>query len=344
TIVYWTTTGGSAPRGFGVGDEGVQDIVRPADAGTACVGCHASTPDGAFVGFSASPQAGNGDPATFGLRTVDGNATAPTFLSAAAQTLMARQNQELPVFSAAHWQAGDRVGLTMYPVGGRFEITWTDLEAPNTDEGTGWGVLARTGDAGEAGYASFAHTDDRVLYVSAPDVRSGVTVDSGDLATIPYAARAGGASTPIPGASTPEWNEYYPTFSPDDRYVAFNRVADGATSYNDAAAEVFVIPGAGGTPLRLDANDPPQCAGVTSPGVTNSWPKWAPEVGTSGSRRFYWLTFSSTRIGGRPQLFITPVVDDGEAVRTYPALYLWNQPADENNHTPAWDVFDILVD
>ena len=58
-----------------VGDEGVQDIVRPADAGTACVGCHASTPDGAFVGFSASPQAGNGDPATFGLRTVDGNAT-----------------------------------------------------------------------------------------------------------------------------------------------------------------------------------------------------------------------------------------------------------------------------
>ena len=98
------------------------------------------------------------------------------------------------------------------------------------------------------------------------------------------------------------------------------------------------------TPLRLDANDPPQCAGVTSPGVTNSWPKWAPEVGTSGSRRFYWLTFSSTRTGGRPQLFITPVVDDGEAVRTYPALYLWNQPADENNHTPAWDVFDIPVD
>ncbi|MCA9678051.1 MAG: hypothetical protein KC464_23700, partial [Myxococcales bacterium] len=47
TIVYWTTIGGSALRGFRVGDEGVQDIVRPADAGTACVGCHASTPDGA---------------------------------------------------------------------------------------------------------------------------------------------------------------------------------------------------------------------------------------------------------------------------------------------------------
>ena len=25
------------------------------------------------------------------------------------------------------------------------------------------------------------------------------------------------------------------------------------------------------------------------------------------------------------------------------ALYLWNQPATENNHTPAWDNFDIGV-
>ena len=24
-------------------------------------------------------------------------------------------------------------------------------------------------------------------------------------------------------------------------------------------------------------------------------------------------------------------------LQSYPALYLWNQPADESNHTPSWD-------
>ena len=44
---------------------------------------------------------------------------------------------------------------------------------------------------------------------------------------------------------------------------------------------------------------------------------------------------------GNPQLYITGVVVDGTTVQTYGALYLWNQPADENNHTPAWDFFMI---
>ncbi len=64
------------------------------------------------------------------------------------------------------------------------------------------------------------------------------------------------------------------------------------------------------------------------------------------NRTFYWLTFSSTRSEkGNPQLYVTAiVVTRGEALQqisTYGALYLWNQPADENNHTPAWDNFQI---
>jgi len=344
-IVYWTTTGGSAFRGFHVGDETVQDILRPSDASTACVGCHSSTPDGTFVGFSASPNAGNGDPTQLGLRSADGTATEPPFLTTSARTLMARQNQEQPVFSKLHWHAGDHVGVTMFPIAGRFQIMWTDLEATATTEGTGWGVFARTGDDDQAAYASFAHTSDTLLYVSAPEVRSGVTVEHGDLATIPYGARAGGTSTPVDGAATSEWNEYYPTMSPDDRLIAFNRTVNGVTSYNAATAEVFALPAAGGTPVRLDANDPPACSGRVSPGVTNSWPKWAPAVASNGGRRFYWLTFSSTRgPASNPQLYITPVVEEGGTLRTYPALYLWNQPASENNHTPAWDDFNIPVD
>lgn len=345
-IVYWTTTGGSALRGFHVGDETVRDIVRPQNAGSGvlCVGCHSSTPGGEFVGFSASPVSNNGDPTRLGLRSADGTGGEPTFISTAARTLMDRQNQEQPAFSKLHWQAGDRVAVTMFPVAGRFEITWTDLETASAAQDVGWGIVTRGGDTGAAAYASFFHQIDRLLYVSAPTVTSGVTTTQGNLATVPWGNRAGGTATPLAGADTAQWNEYYPTVSPDDRWVAYNRVADGTSSYNAAAAEVFVVPAAGGTPQRLLANDPPTCSGRTSPGVTNSWPKWAPAVTDVGPRRFYWLTFSSTRgPQGNPQLYVTPVVESGGTLQTYPSLYLWNQPPTENNHTPAWDDFDIVI-
>jgi len=34
------------------------------------------------------------------------------------------------------------------------------------------------------------------------------------------------------------------------------------------------------------------------------------------------------------------VVENGQPT-SYSSIYLWNQPEVENNHTPAWDVFDI---
>ena len=104
------------------------------------------------------------------------------------------------------------------------------------------------------------------------------------------------------------------------------------------------MPSDGGVATRLSANDPDQCASVTSPGLTNSWPKWSPEATTFGGKTYYWLTFSSTRgAGGKPQLYVSPVVVEGGVPTTYPALYLWNQPVDEANHTPAWDVFEITI-
>ncbi|HZI38099.1 MAG TPA: hypothetical protein VFF24_07315, partial [Acidimicrobiia bacterium] len=104
----------------------------------------------------------------------------------------------------------------------------------------------RAGDTGAAAYASFFHESDRLLYVSAPSVSSGVTVTQGNLATIPYNDRAGGTSAPVAGADTAAYNEYYPTISPDDRLIAYNRVNNGVSSYNAATAEVFVISAAGG--------------------------------------------------------------------------------------------------
>ena len=102
--------------------------------------------------------------------------------------------------------------------------------------------------------------------------------------------------------------------------------------------------GAGGTAVRLAANDAAACqTTLVSPGLTNDWPKWSPQATTANGKTYYWLTFSSKRIGTvNAQLYVTGLVVDGAGTLTsYPALYLWNQPAAEGNHTPSWDDFTI---
>lgn len=332
-IVYWTSTpGGILLRGFRIGDETLKDIIAPADAGANCVGCHAATPDGAYVGFSA----GEGGGAGLNLLSSDGQHLTPSYISSSAQTLMARPNQDAPSFSPLHWTSGDRVALTMY----QNNIIWTDLEAASAAQGAGWGVVARNGESTNAASASFAHTSDSVVYVSTPDaVSTGTTVTHGDIHIVPFNHRAGG--TPVTLVATAD-NEYYPAFSPDDRLVVFDRVPSSMSSYNNAQAELYVVR-ADGTqaPVRIAANDPASCTGRSSPGVTNSWPQWSPDAGTNGGRRFYWLTFSSTRGGGATQIYVAPVVDDGTTLITYPALYPWNQTATDAGHTPAWGNFAI---
>jgi hypothetical protein len=244
-----------------------------------------------------------------------------------------------------HFSPGDRVALTMMFGNNASEIAWTNLEATGQVQGTDWGTLARTGDSGQAMLPQFDHSGTRVIYSSsASGVFLTTSISDGDVYTVPYNNRQGGQATPLAGASDPTFNEYYPTFSPDDRLVVFDRVPHGQTSYNDPAAELFVVSANGGTATRLAANDPVQCAGKTSPGLTNSWPKWAPEVAQANGNTYYWLTFSSTRgQGGNPQLYISSVIVDANGqAHTSPALYLWNQPGTENNHTPAWDVFNIV--
>lgn len=346
TIVYWTTSGGSSLKGFTVGDESVVLALAPAQVQmpttggqVTCVGCHTATPDGLFASYVAQSPWSNGL-ASIEQMTV-GNR--PPFLGAGAETFLATSdNLGIHTYSVGHWADGDRTMVT--PSGsGASDLIWVDLEASVPTQGTAWDVIARTGDAFGAGAPTWSHDGNTIVYVSTDSEVTG-RLDAGhaDLYAVPYNNRAGGAATPIPGAAEAALSEYYPAFSPDDSLVAFNRIPDGQNMYNAANAEVFVIPTPGGTPTRLAANDPPACTGKSSPGITNSWPKWSPEAQIAGGRTFYWIIFSSTRgEAGNPQLYVTGVVVEGSVVTTYPALYLWNQPAAENNHTPAWDAFEI---
>jgi len=350
TIAYWTTGGGSsvAFKGFRVGDETVQQILTPNQANAGCVGCHTSTPDGKFVAFSSTVDPGDGGNAKVDLRSVDGMAAQPTYATSSAMQLLARTSQQAPAFSPGHWNDSEKIALSMYDIDGYTQIAWTNLAASSSGQGVGWGLLARQGDGRSAAAVAFSHSGDLVAYSSSDSVGSGVNLGAdrgGDLYTVPFSGGAGGTATPVAGASNPSYSEHYAAFSADDVLLAFIRVPSSMSTYDNAVAEVFVVPTAGGTATRVAANDPPTCSGAISPGITNSWPKWSPETGSSAGSRYYWLTFSSRRSPSRtPQLYITGVtVDELGSIKTYPAIYLWNQPEDESNHTPAWDNFDIVI-
>ncbi|HVT10117.1 MAG TPA: hypothetical protein VHO67_21800 [Polyangia bacterium] len=347
TIVYWTTSGGSALKGFSVGQENVVTVVTPPQTPGKCIGCHSSSPGGEFIGFSNSSDATNGDLAHIEIRSGTNPTQQPSFLTPAAQALLQRVSQELPVFSPAHWTTGDHVAVFMHSdstdeSAQNTHLLWVDLEAASQAQGVGWGEFARTGDPNPAAaYPFISHDGQHIVYSSAPSANPSGILDSGDLYMVDYGNRAGGKAQPVAGAATKQWSEFYPALSPDDAIIAYTRLPDGESSYDNAKSEIMLVDAKGGTPVRPVANDPGTCQGHASPGVTNSWPKWSPVASTASGRTYYWIIFSSTR-SGNPQLYIAGVIrDEVGQVTTTPALYLWNQPPAENNHTPAWDTFLI---
>ncbi len=251
-----------------------------------------------------------------------------------------------------------------------------------TNKNTTFGFIERgTGDPNSASTPAWSHSGTQIVYASNNAPISGrLGVGVSDLYTLPFdpvGKVATAAAAKLQGASSSTANEYYPAFSPDDKYIAFNSAPPGKAMYYNADAEIYVVPSTGGTSTRLKANDPAACmkgqggAAAVSPGVTNSWARWSPEFPTCTGKTYYWLIFSSSRLGlpfqysanpknfklgtapaeSTSQLYLTGIVDDGSGnLTTYPATYIWNQPITasagaaklaQSNHTPAWEVVEI---
>lgn len=356
-IVYWTTSSNTALKGFKIGDKRVSTVLSPelitaAGKPTRCIGCHTSSPDGMLAFFgSADPQF------SVDARQVNGSGAPPLPSQVTANALrnLARVDQDLPTLSKAHYGPGDAVVITslFHPAtANKWELVYTDLLA----QSGGTGVIARGGDPNGAATPAWSHDGNTIVYTStAAIVQARLDMGNGDLWTVPYNNRAGGQAAPLPGANEPASNQYYPAYSAEDQFIAFNRNPRGHQMYNSAEGELWVVPAGGGAPTRLAANDPPACTGQRSPGLTNSWPRWSPSAPKAGGRRFYWLVFSSRRrpfgspATNPPQLYLSAVVTKdgpgGEIIEgAYPAVYIPTQPAAESNHTPAWGEFRITID
>jgi hypothetical protein len=402
TMVYWSTSGMTygQPKngdtilsGFDVGDESVVTVLKPDQAKqlikdqggnvlkpesnpARCIGCHTSTPDGAYISYN--------DFYPWNIVLASGQAqtvgASPPFLHAGGWNAITQPWLGLSTYSKEHWRDGDHtmiasLGTTTSDSDPNSQLAWFDLESEATGtqpaqlKGQAFDIIARTGDARGAAAPTWSHDGTFIVYTSTDSEKSGrLGTGVADLYRVGFNDRVGGMATPIDGAADAATAEYYPALSGDDKLIAYNSIPQATASashpaignvgsqswdgmYAQPATEVFVISSGGGKATRLAANDPPACAGAASPGINNSWPKWSPEASTSGGKTYYWLIFSSWRDGARApnmspiaQLYITGVVVDASgAIETHGSIYLWNQPATTSNHTPAWDVFQIPI-
>jgi Tol biopolymer transport system component len=126
---------------------------------------------------------------------------------------------------------------------------------------------------------------------------------------------------------------FYPEFSPDGRWLAYNKsytdMAGGpaASSYSSSTAELWIAPvdPAGsqltGVPRRLDnANG--------EAGWSNSWPTWAPDGA--------FLAFASNRVdpgGADWDVYISAISNEGNSS---PAVELPYAGGPGGQHIPAW--------
>ena len=116
-IVYWAladdmgTKVGSL-KGFGIGEEGVRDVLVPSQVASrtsseTCVGCHTATPDGEGVGFSMGPTNYFGN-----LADIRQGSTGvlPTYANPTGMSMI-RALRGIPAYSKGHWTDGDRIVL-----------------------------------------------------------------------------------------------------------------------------------------------------------------------------------------------------------------------------------------
>jgi hypothetical protein len=242
-------------------------------------------------------------------------------------------------------------------------------------QGTDWKLIVRDGDTQNPVLPDWSHDGKNIVYTST-DVPQDGRIGQATSVDIFTVSLADGAAAGVSGASSADFYEYYPDYAPDDSLIAFNRVPTFTTSggredsfnhvYYRPDSDIYVVPSAGGEPVRLVAND----AACPSEGATgslyNSWAKWSPSTATDDSgRTFYFVIFSTSRNSpfaisrgqGRTspasQLYMATVVKNADgSLETYPAIYLWNQrnlvdkegnvtQLGTNNVTPAWDQFKI---
>ncbi|MGZ3426550.1 MAG: hypothetical protein ACXVCV_07870 [Polyangia bacterium] len=342
-LFYFATTGdqisgdGTLER-LELGAQKADKYLNKSNDGGKCVGCHALTRDGTRVAFTFLDLTGAATGTTMSLGSVD--ATNPTAQQAAANTTAATSSfspDGKQIVSAYNGKLSIRDGVTGALV--------TDITTTGTAMFPDWSpdgstiVFVRAASACTPGLPNFG--------------QASIYAYGGSLVTVSSSGGTWGNEKVLLQAAAGE-NNYYPSFSPDGKWIAFTKALnstksswstanssctgqDGSgLSYDNPSATVWLMPSAGGAATALaNANGAAM--------KTNSWPKWGPKADGD----FMWLSFSSTREYGNVlkgamahhQIWITAIPRVGAmGDASTPAVWFPFQDTTTKNHIGVWSV------
>ena len=322
-LYYWNASPGNLKRyEFGRANQQAENFMDAARAGASvCVGCHVLSRDGKKIAV--------------GLDTPTPAAIYKVF-DVATRTMVYSKGSMLGGGGANFFSFSPDGSQLLYSNGASTGLadsaTGNDINASLIAAGT----MPDWSPDGNA----IAYAKPSMVVPCIPGLCGAPGVDKASIETM---VKSGGTWGPGPTlvSYASGNNNFYPTYSPDNRWVIFNRSPSEANSFDAMDAQVWAISAAGGNPLRL----------ATASTGGDSWPKWAPDAQPYRGNTLMWFTFSSRRDYGlrlqqqtreaamrttQPWMAAFRPGRAGTVAASSPAFWLPFQSLAEGNHIAQW--------
>jgi uncharacterized protein YegL len=173
----------------------------------------------------------------------------------------------------------------------------------------------------------------RIAFVVTSDISSGNNWAINSPTQI-YTVPEGGGTPQLlvaEGVNSNNTFNYYPSYSPDGRWLAFTSHSN-RTTYADEQAQIYLMPSEGGVSFPINANF--GANGEVLSGASSSWATW--------SRDGRFLTFNAKRNGVDYDVYIAEVGADGTTTTARPLAGASQTAVFE--HNAAWGQPPAVID